>query len=172
MSFKTVLALLLFCIIGCSSHTSPDQSSWTGDSIPLIDAKDLNQLLDQNRGKVVLVDFWATWCPGCLKLFPHTVELYKRLSDKGLMVVGISLDDQSDRVSVKSFLSMTNPAFPNYISRFGTSSQSVDTFNIEGGLPYLRLYDRQGKVLQSFGGDKPILTLDIDDAVEEALTRE
>jgi len=119
---------------------------------------------------VILVDFWATWCPPCLKLFPHTVELHQRLADRGLVVVSISLDDPSDDSAVQRFLIEKGADFPSFISRFGASATSAEVFNIEGGgIPYLRLYNRQGEPLRSFGGDKPFDPLEIDQAVEEAL---
>ena len=48
------------------------------------------------NGKVVLIDFWASWCPPCRKETPHLVELYKQYKNKGFEIVGISLDSKAD----------------------------------------------------------------------------
>jgi thiol-disulfide isomerase/thioredoxin len=64
------------------------------------DGKDFN--LADLKGKVVLVDFWATWCGFCVKEFPHVEELYKAYEGRGFEVVGVSLDE--DREQLKDFL--------------------------------------------------------------------
>ena len=118
-----------------------------GKNCNSIDAAGLAQFVDQHPGKVVLIDFWATWCPPCVQLFPHTVELHKRWADRGLVVAAVSLDDPSDESLVRRFLAKKGADFPNFISRFGPSSQSAEAFDITGSaIPFLRIYDRQGKL--------------------------
>ena len=107
-----------------------------------------------------------------MELFPHTVEIHQRWADQGLAVLGISLDDPSDESTVRRFLTEKKADFSNFISRYGPSAQSAGVFNIEGGgIPYIRLYDRQGNPLRSFGGDKPVYPQEIDQAVQEALNQ-
>lgn len=53
--------------------------------------------LDSYKGKVVLLDFWASWCPDCRRANPYMVELYRRYHDKGLEFIGISLDNKRER---------------------------------------------------------------------------
>lgn len=164
------LLLLVFLLIGCTTRAPVKELPLSGGKIPLIDADGLSKLLQQHRGEVILIDFWATWCPPCMQLFPHTVEIHKRWADQGLAVVGISMDDPADEITVRQFLAEKEADFSNYISRFGASAKSAGDFNIEGGgIPYLRLYDRQGNPLKSFGGDKPVYPQEIDQAVQEAL---
>ncbi len=133
--------------------------------------RDWRNSLNEHPGKVVLVDFWATWCPPCVQLFPHTVELDKRWGDQGLMVVGVNLDDPSDESVVRRFLAQKGANFPNFMSRFGASAQSAEAFEIPGSaIPFLRIYDRRGKLAKTFGGDKPVDPQEIDQAVEEAIS--
>ncbi|MGD0516985.1 MAG: TlpA disulfide reductase family protein [Thermoguttaceae bacterium] len=146
---------------------------FSGEKLPSIDADGLAKFVAQHRGKVVLIDFWATWCPPCAQLFPHTVELHKRWADRGLAVAAVSLDDPSEEPIVRRFLAAKGANFPNFISRFGASEQSAEAFDIKGGgIPFLRIYDRQGKLLNTLGGDKPVDPQEIDRAVQEALSRE
>src|SRR5688572_18937744 len=90
----------LFCIsmlalvIGCAQ---PDRSN--GDvaaqfaeppiSLQAADADEYQRTLEKHRGKVVLVDFWATWCAPCVKQFPHTVGLERKYKDRGLAVISV-----------------------------------------------------------------------------------
>ncbi|MGD0382423.1 MAG: TlpA disulfide reductase family protein [Thermoguttaceae bacterium] len=144
-----------------------------GEKLPSIDADGLAQFVAQHRGKVVLIDFWATWCPPCVQLFPHAVELHERWAERGLAVAAVNLDDPSDEPIVRRFLAEKGANFPNFISRFGASEQSAEAFDIKGdGIPFLRIYDRQGKLLNTLGGDTPVDPQDIDRAVQQALSRE
>jgi thiol-disulfide isomerase/thioredoxin len=161
--------LLTLALTGCitiNGCTKPP-----GEKLPLTDAAGLAQFVDAHRGRVVLVDFWATWCPPCVQMFPHTVELDKKWGDRGLTVVGVSLDDPTDESYVRKFLGQKEAKFSNFISRFGASAESVQAFDITGsGIPFIRIYDRQGKPLKTLGGDKPVDPDEIDRTVEEALT--
>jgi thiol-disulfide isomerase/thioredoxin len=162
------LAALVLFFSGCTNWTTDVNNS--GPKILPIDAAGLTQFIDRQRGKIVLVDFWATWCTPCVQLFPHTVEIHKRWANRGLLVAAVSLDDPSDEPIVRRFLGEKGADFANFISLFGASSQSAEDFDIQGGaIPYLRIYDRQGKPLKTFGGDRPVNPKEIDRAVEEAL---
>jgi thiol-disulfide isomerase/thioredoxin len=160
--------LLALALLGCAAINGCLESS--GEKMQPIDAAGLAQFIDQHPGKVVLIDFWATWCPPCVRLFPHTVELHKRWADRGLVVAAVSLDDPLDESVARRFLAKNGADFPNFISRFGASSQSAEDFDITGSsIPFLRIYDRQGKLIKTFGGDKPVDPIEIDQVVEEAI---
>lgn len=121
-------------------------------SVPLIDEKDLARVLEGLRGKVVLVDFWATWCAACVENFPHTVALYRRWSPQGLAVVAVSMDEPEDAPQVRKFLAGQKVGFLNFQSKLGGSSdEAIARFEIrDGTLPHLRLYDRAGKLRHIF----------------------
>jgi thiol-disulfide isomerase/thioredoxin len=160
--------LLTLFFVGCSARTK--NMEMATENILRIDSAGLTEFVSQHRGSVVLIDFWATWCTPCVKLFPHNVELYERLADRGLMVAGVSLDDPDDHSAVNQFLTVKGAKFPNFISPYGASPQSIEEFKITGGgLPFLHIYDRQGKLIKTLGGDKPVDPQEIDLAVEEAL---
>jgi thiol-disulfide isomerase/thioredoxin len=112
-------------------------------------------LLKKYRGKVVLVDFWATWCVPCRKGFPHTIQWSKELADKGLVVISVSLDDpEADKEAAWDFLKEQNATFPNLITSLG-NEESMEAFEIDGGaLPHYKLYGRDGKLLQKFASDE------------------
>lgn len=66
--------------------------------------------MSELRGKVVLVDFWATWCSPCRDELPHLQRLYRELSTEGLVVVGVSVDREAD--NVRSFVRRLGLTFP------------------------------------------------------------
>lgn len=116
-----------------------------------VDEEEFAEILASHRGSVVLVDFWATWCPPCVELFPHTVELHRELSDDGLVVISFSMDDLQSRDQVEAFLRQQEATFENLISEYGLGARSFEAFAItEGALPHLRLYDRDGNVYETF----------------------
>ena len=134
------------------------------------DPAGLRDLLAQHRGRVVLVDFWATWCQPCVEWFPHAVDLQQRLAGRGLSVISLSMDDSDQPAAVQDFLRRQQAASENFINRDGVSAESFDEYQIPSGLPHLKLYDRRGKLRKTFAaGALPIDARQIQRAVEELL---
>jgi thiol-disulfide isomerase/thioredoxin len=142
-------------------------------TVRVIDEKGFAEALQARRGKVVLVDLWATWCPSCMELFPHTVELHKKFADRDLAVISLSFDDPSAQKQVLRFLESKGATFANFLSRYGGSDRSIEAFGLDDlVLPRYHLYDRAGKLyktLRSSGG--PLAAEDVDRAVKELLGR-
>ena len=107
-------------------------------------------MIAKHRGKVVLVDFWATWCLPCVEQLPHTLELGQRLADRGLAVVTVSCDEPTESDRVAKFLSTKQASgATNLISQFGGSPRTMDEFEIaSGAVPFYKLYDRAGRLRQ------------------------
>ena len=94
--------------------------------------------------KVVLIDFWASWCPPCMVEIPHLIDLQKRYGGRGLAVVGI-LDGRSPRPAAKEVASR----YPfNYPLVMGYTPSSASLYGGVLGLPVLFLIGRDGKVLK------------------------
>ena len=93
---------------GCSRRPAklpePPAATATAAALQTIDPSRYQEILRNRRGRVVLVDFWATWCQPCLELFPHAVELQRRLGNRGLTVISFSLDDPDETEAVKVVL--------------------------------------------------------------------
>lgn len=116
-------------------------------------APDLKKAIADQKGKVVLVDCWATWCAPCVKKFPHVVELHKKYAEKGLVCVSVSMDkfglddDEYDKSKIVKFLKEKGAAFPNFI----VSEPKKDGAELEKilgdftAIPYMVIYDRTGK---------------------------
>lgn len=134
----------------------------------VVDEAEFSRVLQDCRGKVVLVDYWATWCLTCREMFPHTVDLANRLRDKGLVTISMSLDDPGAKEAALQFLQSQRATFENFISSHGAGTASMDAFQIEDGLPHLKLYDRSGKLHKAFLAGK-FSTADVDRAVDQLL---
>jgi thiol-disulfide isomerase/thioredoxin len=133
-----------------------------------IDEEELARRIQRLRGKVVLVDYWATWCESCLELLPHTQALARRLEDRGLAVIAVGLDDEKKRAEEIDDLTSRGATFEAYLSKYGGSADAMVRFGIEDStLPNLKLYDRRGRLVKTFSG--VIDPAGIDRAVEAAL---
>ena len=102
------------------------------------------------QGKVVVVDFWATYCVPCLKEIPTFDRLNKQLADRGVVVLGVSMDVDGGAPLVESFLKK-HPM--DYRVALG-SEKMTDLFHVNQ-LPTTVVFDRQGKTLQRFEGYTP-----------------
>ncbi len=120
-----------------------------------LDAKGLAAAISSNRGKVVVVNFWATWCVPCREEFPDLVRLERAYRDRGVAVVGVSIDLAKDRPKVEKFLDTNRPDFPNYMKHAGGDDQdfieSVDA-KWGGELPFTAVYGRDGKKAKVLSG--------------------
>jgi thiol-disulfide isomerase/thioredoxin len=107
-------------------------------TLPQLDGHDLR--LSSYRGKVVLLDFWATWCDPCREEIPHLVELQQRYGDSGLQIIGVSMDDSSDPVRPFS-----QQFHMNYPVVMGTAQTGAMYGGILG-LPITFLIGRDGRI--------------------------
>jgi thiol-disulfide isomerase/thioredoxin len=113
----------------------------------------LQSLLDRHQGRVVFVDFWATWCGPCVEQLPHTLELARAHRDEGLAVITVSMDEPEDEAQVTRFLQKQRAECDNLIGKYGAGTEFADAFAIPGDVPFYKLYDRQGKLRYQFSAD-------------------
>ena len=122
-------------------------------SLQVADVEGYQQALARHLGKVVLVDFWATWCAPCLEQFPHTVELHHEFAGRGLAVLTVSLNEPDEEPQVRDFLARHGARFENLLSKYGSGVESIKQFDLPGPIPCYRLYDRSGKLHREFAVD-------------------
>lgn|GEM_PF-1134728 len=101
-------------------------------------------------GKVIVLNFWATWCAPCLEEMPHFAALDKKYRDSGLQFVGVAID--YDFEAVKKFLDKVGVAYPNLIGEDAGAEASALYGNSLGGLPYTAVINRQGEIVLQHSG--------------------
>ncbi len=113
--------------------------------------KDMNGqsvALSSFRGKVIVLDFWATWCPPCKAEIPGFVELQKQYGEKGLQIVGVSVDDTIDKLS--PFAAEFKMNYPVLVGLDRDDLQ--DAYGPMWGIPTTYLISRDGKICRKHSG--------------------
>ena len=109
--------------------------------VALTDSKGAAFNLSTYKGRVVLLDFWATWCEGCKQEIPWFMEFQDKYHNTGLAVVGASLDDDGWK-SVKPYLQEHKINYRIVLGSFESAKQ----FGVDKGMPVSVLIDRDGKI--------------------------
>ena len=102
--------------------------------------------LSKMRGKVVLIDFWATWCGPCVQELPNVLKAYKELHPKGFEIIGISLD--SDKEKLESFVKEKGMDWPQFFDGKGWKNEMATTYDIHS-IPAMWLVDQKGMVIDT-----------------------
>lgn len=137
-----VLALQRFSIN--SEVVEARAETKTIKAAPTWELKDINGKVVKSsdfNGKVVILDFWATWCPPCRKEIPGFIELQKQYEKAGLMVVGISLDEEGPAV-VEKFMKSNGINYPVVMG----TTETVEAFGGIEGIPTTFIIDRKGNL--------------------------
>ncbi len=124
-------------------------------------AEDVLRAVRESRAKVVLVNLWATWCVPCRKEFPDLVKLAQTYRGRGLRVVFVSTDLESQLPKVKQFLAQNGVDFPSYIK----AQKDMEFINgldpqWSGALPATLLYDGKGKRRDFWEGEADYATFE------------
>ncbi len=159
-----ILALLLtFTLIACASEkktgdkkTKKEKSVTSSTEAPAFTLKDSQyndvSLADFN-GKVIILDFWATWCPPCLMEIPHFIELQKEYGEKGLQVIGVSVDQEGWK-AVTPFVQEQGINYPILLTDRSVymAYQKLLPPGQQGGIPFTFILDKEGNVQDQIVG--------------------
>lgn len=127
-----VLALLLFAVPAAAA-----------DGFSLKDLAGKTHTLGGYKGRWLLVNFWATWCPPCVKEMPELDRFHREFSPAGWQVVGLAVDGPTP---VKEFLAKVRVGFGVALAGFGGTELAQTLGNTAGGLPFTVLIDAQGRI--------------------------
>jgi thiol-disulfide isomerase/thioredoxin len=122
--------------------------------------------LEDLRGQVVVLDFWATYCPPCREEIPHLVKLQKQYGPRGLKVIGLNVGGEEDR-----------PKVPEFVRLYGIQYQLADPdpetvrlfFGADDSIPQTFIFDRGGRLVEHVTGYDEEVARRIDAAVAQAL---
>jgi len=120
-------------------RTKPLELSFTAVDGRQVDLADL-------RGKVVLLDFWATWCPPCIEEAPALAAVYEKYHDQGFEIIGISLDQ--NQAALENFTKDNNMPWPQFFDGQGWDNELAKRFKIQS-VPTVWLLDREGKLIDA-----------------------
>ena len=101
--------------------------------------------LAKMKGKVVLVDFWATWCGPCIAELPHITEAYEKYHAKGFEIIGISFEGENGKEKLTKFTKEKGMTWPQYYDGKFWGNAFGERFNIRG-IPAMWLFDKQGNL--------------------------
>ena len=148
--------LIYFCLllvtVGCQKEV---QAGPTAPDFSLKDLSGQTVTLEQYRGKVVLLDFWATWCPPCRMTIPMLIKLQDKYRDDGLVILGISIDDpqQITDKDLRYFIKMTKINYP--VLRFNQKVMQDYFAGEKVAVPTMFVVDRNGKIRDKIVGYAP-----------------
>jgi thiol-disulfide isomerase/thioredoxin len=116
-----------------------------------VDDKAVKSMVEHDKGKVVLLNFFASWCAPCHKEFPDIVKLYDKYKDQGLDVIAVSMNDVTEKPDMEAFIKEMKPPFTVYLTSSTEDSAYkafYDVWNTQDGdtLPMSIIYDRDGKL--------------------------
>lgn len=140
-----LIALVTLTLAGCYSGTRPPRIGTAAPNFTVQDA-DRKLTLTDYRGKVVVLNFWATWCPPCVEEMPSLLQMQQRLKDKGVTVLAVSLD--ADEGAYRKFLK------DHGVNLITVRDPDLKSSDLYGTFKYPETYviDRQGVLQRKFIG--------------------
>jgi thiol-disulfide isomerase/thioredoxin len=171
---RAALGLLLaVCVLAPVGARAQDAASGTG--MQPVSFAQWDVVLESHHGAIVVVDYWASWCPPCIERFPHMVEMHHRYHDRGVRFISLNLDEQGDTEALdwcNGFLARVGAEFPNYHldENMSTAFERLDLL----GLPVVRIFAPDGNEAYKLTGDNPyeqFTEKDVENAILELLAR-
>lgn len=158
MTKKNTLFILLAGVIALSgglfaqylsaTHQQKIKTPLADFTLPDISGK--QRSIFEWQGKIRIINFWATWCPPCLKEIPEFIKLQEELNNKGIQFIGIAIED---RQSVKEYLSTVSINYPMLIAEDEGITLSHELGNIINAVPFTLIVNRQGQIIHRQPGE-------------------
>lgn len=160
---KSILRMVLILgmiAVACGSREQAKQSDTTDFTLYSIDG--VEYTLSEFKGQVVIIDFWATWCPPCRNSIPVFIKLYQKYHEQGFTILGISLDN--DEQDLRDYSKQMKIPYPVLIG----NKEIAKTYQVSG-IPKTIFLDKQGTVRKTQVGFAPELEAQFDQFVDSLL---
>lgn len=170
----TLVVAVVAAAVGCARGLSPEEAAKI--TVSEVRVAELAKAIQEHKGKVILIDCWATWCAPCVKKFPKLVERHGKYAAQGLVCMSVSMDklgaaEQYSKEKVLKFLQEKRAVFPNFILSQPDKEEEAlvkligDCFLI----PHLALFDRQGRRVWTSADGPELNDEQLDKKIEQLL---
>ena len=142
--------ILVLCCLAIDAGAAP-----AAPAVTPAGAATIQRAIAAKKGRIVVVNFWATWCGPCVAEYPYLVKLQTQYGAKGVTVIAVSADMAKDIHSkVQPFLVRQKAMFPQYLERADDPQDFINAFDPkwQGDLPRTLIYDRQGRLAKTLSG--------------------
>jgi len=159
------LRIALDALISHSAVETPETKSFgctiqrvkrtSADALKPIDETGFARMLAAYKGKIVLVDFWASWCGGCREEMPGLIQLHRKLRNRGFVLVTVSVDEPDDEPAAIAFLKQNAAPYPAYRKAAKNDEAFMNMIDKKwsGALPATFLFGPDGRRAASFFGE-------------------
>lgn len=150
---KWLISVIAVMLILVSVSCSGKKTNASNEKMPAFELPDLSGAVITSssfEGKVLLIDFWATWCPPCRDEIPSFIELQNTYKDQGFEIIGISLDQ--NKADLVAFVPANNM---NYTVLHDTTNVTPTAFGGIQGIPTTFLVNKKGNIVQKWVGYHP-----------------
>jgi cytochrome c biogenesis protein CcmG/thiol:disulfide interchange protein DsbE len=142
-----LLIFVAVCAVSCGQQILSTFQEGMAPDFTLKDMDGRTFRFADTRGNVVILDFWATWCPPCRMEIPHFEALYRQYGAKGLVIVGVALD-RGGAANVKSFVEENGVTYTVVIS----DQRVISAYGGIRSIPTTFIIDREGRIVEKVVG--------------------
>jgi len=152
MSLRSRLVALALALAAWAPHSLAE------DGVRMATAQEFGQVLAAERGNVVVLNLWATWCTPCLKEIPDLMQLERELAPRGVTLVAVGMDDPAERDRVEAFRREHFPEFRTYLRAEADMDTLVSVVDPAWNelLPTTYLVGRDGEVVKRIQGKRSL----------------